>query len=72
MPQGLSVRVRLLLIGPGAGKRVARASLPRFGALRGDNTPSPALRGLCMITRSTSSYKRLLELFGERRKKGQG
>ena len=32
MPQGLSVRVRLLLIGPGAGMRVARASLPRFGA----------------------------------------
>ena len=42
MPQGLSVRVRLLLIGPGAGMRVARASLPRFGALRRDNTPTPA------------------------------
>ena len=42
MPQGLSVRVRLLLIGPGAGMRVARASLPRFGALRRDNTPIPA------------------------------
>ena len=42
MPQGLCVRVRLLLIGPGASKRVARASLPRFGALRRDNTPTPA------------------------------
>ena len=52
MPQGLSVWVRLLLIGPGAGMRVARASLPRFGALRRDNTPTPALRGLRMITKA--------------------
>ena len=59
--------------GNGIRRRHARRQiLPRFGALRGDNTPSPALRGLRMITRSTSSYKRLLELFGERRKKGQG
>ena len=42
MPQGLSVRVRLLLIGPGAGMREAHANLPRFGALRRDNTPTPA------------------------------
>ena len=42
MPQGLSVWVRLLLIGPGAGMRVAHASLPRFGALRRDNNPTPA------------------------------
>ena len=27
--------------------------------------------GLRMITRSTSGYKRLLELFGERKKEGQ-
>ena len=49
MPQGLSVRVRLLLIGPGAGMRVARASLPRFGALQIDNTPTPACLSICGI-----------------------
>ena len=41
---------------PGNGIRrrhARRRILPRFGALRGDNTPSPALRGLHMITRST-------------------
>ena len=41
---------------PGNGIRrrhARRRILPRFGALRGDNTPSPALRGLRMITRST-------------------
>ena len=40
---------------PGNGMRrrhARRRILPRFGALRGDNTPSPALRGLRMITRS--------------------
>ena len=40
---------------PGSGTRryLGRLRiLPRFGALRGDNTPSPALRGLRMITRS--------------------
>ena len=42
MPQGLSVRVRLLLIGPGAGMRVARGGLPSFGALRRNNTPTAA------------------------------
>ena len=42
MPQGLSVRVRLLLIGPGAGMRVAHGGLPSFGALRRDNTPTAA------------------------------
>ena len=29
-----------------------RRTLPRFGALLGDNTPSPALRGLRMITKA--------------------
>ena len=41
---------------PGNGMRrrhARRRILPRFGALRGDNTPSPALRGLRVITRST-------------------
>ena len=42
MPQGLSVWVRLLLIGPGAGMQVARGGLPSFGALRRDNTPTDA------------------------------
>ena len=40
---------------PGSGIRhrhVRRRTLPRFGALLGDNTPSPALRGLCMITKA--------------------
>ena len=40
---------------PGNGMRrrhARRRILPRFGALRGDNTPSLALRGLRMITRS--------------------
>ena len=58
---------------PGNGMRrrhARRRILPRFGALLGDNTPSPALRGLRMITRWTSSYTMLLELFGGRRKKG--
>ena len=59
MPQGLSVRVRLLLIGPGAGMRVARASLPRFGALRRDNTPTPA----CLSIYSISGTELLLELY---------
>ena len=42
--QGMAyhVRARLLLKYPGTGMRVARASLPRFGALRRDNTPTPA------------------------------
>ena len=47
---------------PGNGMRCRNARrriLPRFGALRGDNTPSPALRGLRMITRSRKgSYNR--------------
>ena len=40
---------------PGNGMRRRHARrwiLPRFGALRGDNTPSPALRGLRMITKA--------------------
>ena len=39
---------------PGSGMRrrhARRRILPSFRALRGDNTPSPALRGLRMITR---------------------
>ena len=58
---------------PGNGMRrrhARRQILPSFGALRGDNTPTAALRGLRMITRWTSSYTMLLELFGGRRKKG--
>ena len=59
---------------PGSGMRrrhACRRILPSFRALRGYNTPTAALRGLRMVTRSTSSYKRLLELFGERMKKGK-
>ena len=52
-------------------RHARRRILPSFGALRGDNTPTAALRGLRMVTRLTSSYKRLLELFGERMKKGK-
>ena len=40
---------------PGSGIRrrhERRRTLPRFGALQGDNTPSPALRGLRMITKA--------------------
>ena len=58
---------------PGSGMRrrhARRRILPSFRALRGDNTPTAALRGLRMITRWTSSYTMLLELFGGRRKKG--
>ena len=58
---------------PGNGIRrrhARRRILPSFGALRGDNTPTAALRCLRMITRWTSSYTMLLELFGGRRKKG--
>ena len=41
-----------------------RHTLPRFRALLGDNTPSPTLRGLRMITKAKVSTKVLLELFG--------
>ena len=40
---------------PGSGIRrrhERRRTLPRFGALLGDNTPSPALRSLRMITKA--------------------
>ena len=41
-----------------------RRILPRFGALLGDNTPTPALRGLRMITQATMvATSLLLELF---------
>ena len=33
-------------------RHARRRILPRFGALRGENTPSPTLQGLRMITRS--------------------
>ena len=60
------------VLGNGMWRRHARRRiLPSFGALRGDNTPTAALRGLRMITRWTSSYTMLLELFGERMKEGQ-
>ena len=59
---------------PGSGMRrrhARRRNLPSFRALCGHNTPTAALRGLRMVTRSTSSYERLRELFGERMKKGK-
>ena len=56
------VRVRL--------RHARRRILPSFRALHGDNTPNAALRGPRMITSSTGSYRMLLELFGERMKKG--
>ena len=59
---------------PGNGIRqrhARRRILPSFRALRGDNTPNAALRGLRMITISTGSYRMLLELFGERMKEGK-
>ena len=59
---------------PGNGLRRRHARrwiLPSFKALCGDNTPIAALRGLHMVTGSTSSYKRLIELFGERMKEGK-
>ena len=59
MPQGLSVWVRLLLIGPGAGMRVARGGLPSFGALRRDNTPTVA----CLSVSGISGTELLLELY---------
>ena len=52
--------------------RIRLRILPRFGALRGDNTPSPALRGLRMMTKINRVATRwLLELFGKRRMKGK-
>ena len=50
---------------PGSGMRhrhERRRTLPRFGALLGDNTPSPALRGFRMITQALVSTIVLLEL----------
>ena len=49
--------------GPGSGIRRNLGHLrilPRFGALRGDNTPSPALRGLRVMTNVTMVATRLL------------
>ena len=44
--------------GKGIRRRHARQRiLPRFGALLGDNTPNPALRGLRIVTISTRGYK---------------
>ena len=53
---------------PGSGMRrryVRQQTLPRFGALRGDNTPSPALRGLHMITKALVSTMCSLSCFLE-------
>ena len=57
---------------PGSGIRrrhERRRTLPRFGALLGDNTPSPAPRGLRMITKGTSDTKLLLELYARGRRR---
>ena len=51
---------------PGSGMRrrhERRRTLPSFGALLGDNTPSPALRGLRMFTKVLVSTMVLLELY---------
>src|SRR3989337_3773556 len=51
---------------PGSGMRrrhERRRTLPRFGALLGDNTPSPTLRGLRMITKALVDTIVLLELY---------
>ena len=59
---------------PGNGMRrrhARRRILPSFGALRGDNTPTAALRGLRMITMAKVFTQLLLELFSGGRR-GQG
>ena len=56
---------------PGSGMRrrhERRRTLPRFGALLGDNTPSPALQGLRMITKALVSTMVLLELYARGRR----
>ena len=57
---------------PGSGMRrrhERRRTLPRFGALLGDNTPSPSLRGLRMITKALVSTMVLLELYARGRRR---
>src|SRR4051812_16574721 len=57
---------------PGSGMRrrhERRRTLLRFGALLGDNTPSPALRGLRMITKALVSTMVLLELYARGRRR---
>ena len=57
---------------PGSGMRrrhERRHTLPRFGALLGDNTPSPALWGLLMITKALVSTMVLLELYARGRRR---
>ena len=57
---------------PGNGirrKHVRRRILLRFGALLGDNTPSPALRGLRMITKGMVGTMVLLELYARGRRR---
>ena len=57
---------------PGSGMRhrhERRRTLPRFGALLGDNTPSPALRGLQMMTKALVSTMVLLELYARGRRR---
>ena len=73
---------RLIIVGasktslvPGNGircKHARRRILPRFGALVGDITPNPALRGLRMITRSISSYKLAPRAVWLEEEEGQG
>jgi hypothetical protein len=52
----LKVRARLPLEYPRTGMRVARASLPRFGALRRDNTPTPACLNICGLSGTECSW----------------
>ena len=64
----IMVGARRTLPVPGSGMRrrhERRRTLPRFGALLGYNTPSPALWGLCMITKALVNTMMLLELFVE-------
>ena len=53
--------------------RIRLRILPRFGALRGDNTPSPALRGLrMMIIVNRVTTRMLLELYQLEEEERQG
>ena len=57
---------------PGSGMRhrhERRRTLPRFGAHLGDNTPSPAPRGLHMIAKALVSTMVLLELYARGRRR---
>ena len=57
---------------PGSGMRRRHEhwhTLPRFEALLGDNTPSPALQGLCMLTKALVCTIVLLELYARGRRR---